>query len=98
MSETKNWRSTRSYGVILTRFNLQLNAPEYLMVCRKSTFCYVDFILGKYDDKNIDLANDQAGSDAKFFAQGTQKPTTHTETTHEPDLKDEVYQVVGTRP
>ena len=38
-------------------------------------------------DKNIDLANDQAGSDAKFFAQGTQKPTTHTETTHEPDFK-----------
>ena len=49
-------------------------------------------------DKNIDLANDQAGCDAKFFAQGTQKPTTHTEATHEPDLKDEVYQVVGTRP
>tara|TARA_B100001173_G_scaffold258931_1_gene231730 strand:- start:1903 stop:2883 length:981 start_codon:yes stop_codon:yes gene_type:complete len=54
MSETKNWRSTRSYGVILARYNQHLNIPEYLMVCRKSTYCYVDFILGKYDDKNTD--------------------------------------------
>ena len=54
MSETKNWRSTRSYGVILARYNEHLNIPEYLMVCRKSTYCYVDFILGKYDDKNTD--------------------------------------------
>ena len=54
MSESKNWRSTRSYGIILIRINNYTSTPEYLMVCRKSTYCYVDFILGKYDEKNID--------------------------------------------
>ena len=52
MSESKNWRSIRSYGIILIRFTNSL--PEYLMVCRKSTYCYVDFLLGKYNDKHID--------------------------------------------
>tara|TARA_Y100000389_G_C17469662_1_gene529176 strand:- start:6393 stop:7157 length:765 start_codon:yes stop_codon:yes gene_type:complete len=52
MSESKNWRSIRSYGTILVKINNGI--PEYLMVCRKSTYCYVDFILGKYNDKNID--------------------------------------------
>lgn len=52
MSETKNWKSIRSYGIIL--FRVRNNNPEYLMVCRKSTYCYVDFILGKYNDKNTE--------------------------------------------
>ena len=52
MSETKNWRSTRSYGIILLKINN--NIPEYLFVCRKSTYCFVDFILGKYYEKNND--------------------------------------------
>ena len=52
MSDTKNWKSIRSYGIILYR--IKNNTPEYLMVCRKSTYCYVDFLLGKYNDKNID--------------------------------------------
>lgn len=52
MSDSKNWRSIRSYGIILVRFIN--NYPEYLMVCRKSTYCYVDFLLGKYNDKNIE--------------------------------------------
>ena len=52
MSESKNWRSIRSYGIILIRFTNSV--PEYLMVCRKSTYCYVDFLLGKYNDKHID--------------------------------------------
>ncbi len=52
MSDSKNWRSIRSYGIILVRFIH--NYPEYLMVCRKSTYCYVDFLLGKYNDKNTE--------------------------------------------
>lgn len=52
MSETKNWKSIRSYGIIL--FRERNKVPEYLMVCRKSTYCYVDFILGKYNDKNTE--------------------------------------------
>lgn len=52
MSESKNWRSIRSYGIIL--FRIKDTTPEYLMVCRKSTYCYVDFLLGKYNDKNTE--------------------------------------------
>lgn len=52
MSDSKNWRSIRSYGIILVRFIN--NYPEYLMVCRKSTYCYVDFLLGKYNERNIE--------------------------------------------
>ena len=52
MSDSKNWRSIRSYGIILVRFIHDY--PEYLMVCRKSTYCFVDFLLGKYSDKNVE--------------------------------------------
>ena len=52
MSDSKNWRSIRSYGIILVRFIH--DHPEYLMVCRKSTYCFVDFLLGKYSDKNVE--------------------------------------------
>lgn len=49
---SNNWKSIRSYGIIL--FRIKNNEPEYLMVCRKSTYCYVDFLLGKYNDKNTE--------------------------------------------
>lgn len=55
MSESKNWRSIRSYGIILVR-NINKD-PEFLLVCRKSTYCYVDYVLGKYNENDIDYLN-----------------------------------------
>ena len=55
MSDSKNWRSIRSYGIILVK-NYQ-TTPEYLLVCRKSTYCYVDYLLGKYNEKKIEYLN-----------------------------------------
>ena len=41
-----------SYGIILFRF---LNGvPEILMIKRKNSLCYIDFIRGKYDINNPD--------------------------------------------
>ena len=40
-----------SYGIILFRFGLK--GPEYLMIRRKDTFGYIDFIRGKYSPYNI---------------------------------------------
>lgn len=40
----------KSYGIIL--FKLVDGKPQYLMVCRKSTYYFVDYILGKYNEKN----------------------------------------------
>tara|TARA_Y100000389_G_scaffold179456_1_gene193529 strand:- start:8403 stop:9194 length:792 start_codon:yes stop_codon:yes gene_type:complete len=54
MSDSKSWKSIRSYGIILFRINSFTKDIEYLLVCRKSTYCFVDFILGKYDEKNLE--------------------------------------------
>lgn len=57
MSESKNWRSIRSYGIILVR-NIKENIePEFLLVCRKSTYCYVDYLLGKYNESDLEYFN-----------------------------------------
>jgi hypothetical protein len=40
----------KSYGIIL--FKIVDKKPSYLMVCRKSTYYFVDYILGKYNEKN----------------------------------------------
>ena len=40
----------KSYGIIL--FKIVNGKPKYLMVCRKSTYYFVDYILGKYNEKN----------------------------------------------
>jgi 8-oxo-dGTP pyrophosphatase MutT (NUDIX family) len=40
-----------SFGVIAFRINPQ-NIPEYLMICRKDTLGYIDFMRGKYIIQN----------------------------------------------
>ena len=37
-----------AFGICLTRFNKKLGHYEVLLVKRRHSFCYVDFILGKY--------------------------------------------------
>lgn len=37
-----------SYGIIAYRINVELNIPEYLMICRKDSYSYIAFIRGKY--------------------------------------------------
>ena len=39
---------TVSYGMIVYRRNKETQKREYLMICRKDSFGYVDFIRGKY--------------------------------------------------
>jgi 8-oxo-dGTP pyrophosphatase MutT (NUDIX family) len=41
-----------SYGIILFRYNYH-NEIEYLMIRRKDSFGYIDFIRGKYSPNNI---------------------------------------------
>lgn len=41
-----------SYGVIAFRFNPILGENEYLMVCRKNSFGFIDFMRGKYSIYN----------------------------------------------
>lgn len=57
MSESKNWRSIRSYGIILVRNIKNDKSPEFLLVCRKSTYCYVDYLLGKYSENDMEYFN-----------------------------------------
>ena len=57
MAESKNWRSIRSYGIILVRHHNLFEEPEFLMVCRRSTYCYVDYILAKYNENDSEYFN-----------------------------------------
>jgi 8-oxo-dGTP pyrophosphatase MutT (NUDIX family) len=43
-----------SSGVVLFRFNRQIDETEYLMICRKDTLGYIDFMRGKYSVYNKD--------------------------------------------
>ena len=45
------WKAIRSYGIVLVRRNL--DQYEYLMVCRRNTFSFVDFVLGKYKENDM---------------------------------------------
>jgi 8-oxo-dGTP pyrophosphatase MutT (NUDIX family) len=49
-----------SYGIIVFRFN-QTNTLEYLMVRRKYTFGYTDFLTGKYDTTDIHVIKNIIG-------------------------------------
>ena len=40
-----------SYGIIL--FKIFKNIPKILMVQRKDSICYIEFIRGKYDLKKV---------------------------------------------
>jgi len=42
-----------SFGLIVYRDNPNTNKKEYLMICRKDSFGYVDFIRGKYNLTDI---------------------------------------------
>ena len=44
-----------SYGVILIKFNKYEN--EILMINRKNSLCYIDFLRGKYKTNNLDYIN-----------------------------------------
>jgi 8-oxo-dGTP pyrophosphatase MutT (NUDIX family) len=48
-----NWKATKSYGIILTRLGND-DILEFLMVCRRNTFSYVDFVLGKYKENDVE--------------------------------------------
>jgi 8-oxo-dGTP pyrophosphatase MutT (NUDIX family) len=43
-----------SYGVIAFRWNPELREFQYLMICRKNTLGYMDFIRGKYIPNDLD--------------------------------------------
>jgi len=43
-----------SFGIIVFRFNKDKNKFEYLLVCRKETLGYIDFMRGKYSVQNKD--------------------------------------------
>lgn len=45
-----------SYGIICFRYNSR--GPEYLIVQRKDTFAFVEFIRGKYELGNLDYVTD----------------------------------------
>ena len=45
---------TVSYGMIVYRRNNETQKREYLMICRKDSFGYVDFIRGKYALSDMD--------------------------------------------
>jgi len=45
---------TVSYGIIAYRINPKTLIREYLMICRKDSFGYVDFIRGKYSLTDMD--------------------------------------------
>jgi len=51
MNDKNKLFSLTSYGVIVYRINK--NIKEYLMVRRKNSFGYIDFICGKYSLQNI---------------------------------------------
>lgn len=43
-----------SYGILLFRYNTAIADVEYLMICRRHTFGYVEFIRACYDIQNRD--------------------------------------------
>ena len=43
-----------SYGILLFRYNRELNDVQYLMICRRHTFGYVEFVRASYDPQNRD--------------------------------------------
>jgi 8-oxo-dGTP pyrophosphatase MutT (NUDIX family) len=49
-----NWKATKSHGIILIRTKGAVGQEEYLMICRRNTFSYVDYILGKYKENDVD--------------------------------------------
>lgn len=50
-SPNRSWKTIKSHGIILYR--IHNNAFEYLMVCRRHTFSFVDYILGKYTETDL---------------------------------------------
>lgn len=47
-----SWKANKSYGIILVRKKRE--SFEYLMVCRRNTFCFADFVLGKYQETDLE--------------------------------------------
>ena len=47
-----NTKSAISYGIIL--FKYEEKKPKILMINRKDSLCYIEFIRGKYDINNVD--------------------------------------------
>lgn len=44
----------KSYGIIVFNYNCEKEDYEYLFICRKDSLGYVEFIRGKYNEKNED--------------------------------------------
>ena len=60
-----------SYGIICYRINKTNNKPEYVMIQRKDSLCFMEFIRGKYDIKNIkyicQLIKDMTKKEKKYL-------------------------------
>lgn len=60
-----------SYGIIVFRINPTTTMPEYLLICRKHTLGYVDFIRGKYNINNkfyiLQMFNQMTNEEKKFI-------------------------------
>ena len=46
--QRKPWSETRSYGVACCRYNPVSGRPEILLICKRSTYAFISFALGKY--------------------------------------------------
>ena len=49
-----NWKATKSHGIVLVRPEKEGSEKndEFLMICRRNTFSYVDYVLGKYNEND----------------------------------------------
>lgn len=46
-----SWKAVKSCGIVLIRE--KNHRKEYLMVCRRNTFAFADYIIGKYKDGDL---------------------------------------------
>lgn len=64
---TPRVQTKKSYGIALCRYNIALSQYEVLMVKKRYTYCYVEFVLGHYnrisDDRLLYLFNNMTNEE-----------------------------------
>ena len=76
---------TTSHGIIV--FKINNNEPQYLMIQRRNTFHYVEFIRGKYETYNTTYLN-------SMFKGMTKEERNNILKGDFGDIKDELYSIV----
>lgn len=63
-----------SYGVIAFRWNPEINTTQYLLICRKNTLGFMDFIRGKYvtndNDYIYNMITQMTETETKYIMSG----------------------------